>query len=126
MTALSTLESVGPDAAPTPSAWKGEMLVGVSGHFSAAHKDTLTGDVHGHTWLVTAWFSQPGRSDARCHKAALDAVIALWDHKLLPDKMAWGEDIACAVATLANVVEVEISRPAEGLHTRFRPTPATT
>lgn len=98
----------------------GEVLTGVSGHFSAAHRDQETGEIHGHTWLVTAWFKTPHRSDARCLKAALDAMLTVWDHTLLPDDLVWGEDIARAIGVLANVVEVEVSRPTEGFHARWR------
>jgi 6-pyruvoyl-tetrahydropterin synthase len=98
-----------------PTTLRGEILIGVSGHFSAAHRDQLTGQIHGHTWQVRAWFKPPCRSDARCLKVALDAVLATLDHRLLPDELAWGEDIARVVATLANVVAVEVDRPAEGI-----------
>ena len=42
-----------------------------------------------------------------------------WDHKTLPDDMNWGEDIARAVGTLANCVEVEVRRPLERFYARF-------
>lgn len=98
----------------------GHILIGVSGHFSAAHRDQETGEIHGHTWHVLAKFEPPNRVDSRCYKAALNALLALWDHKILPDELAWGEDIARAVGTLANCVEVEISRPAEGFYAWWR------
>lgn len=120
MTQGSTSAIDGPAGVPMPTSSNGEVLTGVSGHFSAAHRDQETGEIHGHTWLVTAWFKAPCRSDARCHKAALDAILTLWDHKLLPDELAWGEDIARAVSTLANVVEVVVSRPTEGFYARWR------
>lgn len=120
MTLPSTSEIAGQAGVPTPTGLKGETLIGVSGHFSAAHRDTLTGKIHGHTWLVKAWFKTPYRSDLRCHKAALDALLATLDHTLLPDEMAWGEDIIPVIATLANVVAVEVDRPAEGFFIRWR------
>lgn len=75
--------------------------------------------MHGHTWKVTAWFKNDCRFDARCQQSALRTLLAEWDHSLLPDNLAWGEDIARAVAILCGVVEVEVSREAEGLHARW-------
>jgi 6-pyruvoyl-tetrahydropterin synthase len=93
-----------------------KFRIGVSGHFSAAHRDQITGEIHGHTWHVLAKFETPTRVDSICYRAALNAMLAAWDHTLLPDTLAWGEDIAAAVGKLANCVEVEVSRPAEGFY----------
>lgn len=93
---------------------------GVSAVFSAAHRSP-EGELHGHSYLVTAWFSNDDRRDARCMKAALGALLTAWDHKELPDNLTWGEDIARAVGTLANCVEVIVSRPLEGFYARWRP-----
>jgi len=95
----------------------GRVLTGVSGHFSAAHKGA-DGSIHGHTWQVMAWFETPTRCDAICHKAALDGLLGHWDHSILPDELAWGEDIARTVGKLVNCVEVIVSRPLDGLHAR--------
>ena len=95
------------------------ILTGVSGHFCAAHRDDA-GRLHGHTWKVRAWFKCPSPADAACHKVALGAVLAQWDHTDLSDRgMMWGEDIARAVGTLVNCVEVEVSREAEGYYARW-------
>lgn len=107
-----------------PPRRRGSVLTGVSGHFSAAHHgpegDPLRqSGIHGHTWVVTAWFRSDRGSDARCFKAALDSLLKLWDHSLMPPELAWGEDIARAVGTLANCVEVTVSREAEGFHARW-------
>jgi 6-pyruvoyl-tetrahydropterin synthase len=87
------------------------VLTGVSAHFSAAHyapplpgSKEDEGRLHGHTWLVTAWFRNDDKADARLFKVALEQVLKLWDHKVLPDELAWGEDIARAVGTLNNCV----------------------
>lgn len=99
------------------------IRTGVTASFSAAHRlpgDALgQGEMHGHSYQVTAWFSNEDRRDARCMMAALKAMLAVWDHKVLPDDMSWGEDIARAVGCLANCVEVEVSRPLEGFHARW-------
>lgn len=97
----------------------GEMLTGVSGHFSATHKSP-EGQWHGHTWYVTIWFRNKHRSDARVMQASLNTMLARYDHSELPEHLAWGEDIARELGSLANCVEVEVSRPAEGIHARWK------
>ena len=101
----------------TPLNMTERVLTGASGHFSAAHNGP--DGLHGHTWEVRAWFECSHRSDAICAKAALDAILKQWDHTTLADELAWGEDIARAVGTLANCVEVEVSRPLEGFHAKW-------
>src|SRR4028118_1573933 len=127
MTAISTpsLETAGVAGERMQTPWSGGvMLSGVTGHFSAAHHppkaDPLGQQgIHGHTWQVTAWFRNDCRSDVRIPKAALDALLRQWDHKLLPENLSWGEDLAYAIGRLANCVEVEVSRPLEGFHARW-------
>lgn len=101
------------------------MLTGISGHFSATHKSP-EGQWHGHTWHVTAWFRNQHRLDARVLQAAFNAMLARYDHSELPEHLAWGEDIAREIGALANCVEVEVSRPAEGIHARWKWTTPTT
>lgn len=104
----------------SPSNWDcGEMLTGISGHFSATHKSP-EGQWHGHTWHVKAWFRNQHRLDARVMEAALNTMLARYDHSELPESLAWGEDIAREIATLVNCVEVEVSRPAEGIHAKWK------
>ena len=97
----------------------GEMLTGVAGHFSATHKSP-EGKWHGHTWYVKAWFRNKHRLDARVMQASLNTMLARYDHSELPDNLAWGEDIAREIATLVNCVEVEVSRPAEGIYANWK------
>jgi hypothetical protein len=97
----------------------GEMLTGVSGHFSATHKSP-EGQWHGHTWYVKIWFRNKHRSDARVMQASLNTMLKRYDHSELPEHLAWGEDIARELGSLANCVEVEVSRPAEGIHARWK------
>lgn len=106
------------------------ILTGVTANFCAAHRlpdDVLgQGEVHGHSYQVTAWFTNEDHRDARCMMAALKGLLAAWDHKILPPELSWGEDIARAVGMLAGCVEVEVSRPLEGFHARWlTPTPET-
>ena len=97
----------------------GEMLTGVSGHFSATHKSP-EGKWHGHTWYVKAWFRNKHRLDARVMQASLNTMLARYDHSELPSNLEWGEDIAREIATLVNCVEVEVSRPAEGIYAKWK------
>lgn len=50
----------------------------------------------------------------------LDTMLRRLDHSELPDHLAWGEDIARYIAVLAGCQEVEISRPAERMHARWK------
>ena len=102
------------------SSWDcGEMLTGVSGHFSATHKSP-EGKWHGHTWYIKAWFRNKHRLDARLMQASLNTMLARYDHSELPENLAWGEDIAREIATIVNCVEVEVSRPAEGIYAKWK------
>lgn len=97
----------------------GEMLTGISGHFSATHKSP-EGQWHGHTWYVKAWFRNKHRLDARVMQASLNTMLARYDHSELPENLAWGEDIAREIGSLINCVEVEVSRPAEGIYAKWK------
>ena len=97
----------------------GEMLTGVSGHFSATHKSP-EGKWHGHTWYVKAWFRNKHRSDARVMQASLNQMLKRYDHSELAENLEWGEDIAREIGSLINCVEVEVSRPAEGIYAKWK------
>lgn len=97
----------------------GEMLTGVSGHFSATHKSP-EGKWHGHTWYVKAWFRNQHRLDARVMQASLNQMLKQYDHSELPEHLEWGEDIAREIGSLINCVEVEVSRPAEGIYAKWK------
>lgn len=103
-----------------PTNWDcGEMLTGVSGHFSATHKSP-EGKWHGHTWYVKAWFRNKHRLDARVMQASLNQMLKRYDHSELPENLEWGEDIAREIGSLINCVEVEVSRPAEGIYAKWK------
>lgn len=92
-------------------------LTGVGGIVSAAHR-ARDGRLHGHTWEILAWF--PAGRNAVDLKAALDSVLAAWDHGELPDALAWGEDLASAIGgALAGCVQVDVARPAERIFARW-------
>lgn len=94
------------------------LLTGVGATFCASHMSP-EGEMHGHSYEVVAWFTFDQRQDARVRKAALERVVSAWDHKVLPADMAWGEDLARAVGTLAGCVEVEVRRPLERFYARW-------
>lgn len=89
---------------------------GVGGYFCAAHRDRLSGRVHGHTWDVVAWFAT---GDAEERKAELATVLATLDHSELPAGLAWSESIAAHIlAQLGDCTEVLVSRPSERMFAR--------
>lgn len=92
---------------------------GVSGHFSAAHREPGKGWFHGHSWTVKAWFEFDG-TDARLRQTQLRNVLRRFDHKELPPELAQGEMMAEAIGEeLRGCIEVEVSREAEGLFARW-------
>lgn len=99
------------------------ILTGVSGILSCAHEpvnaDIFGGELHGHSYEVVAWFENPNGADVRAYQASLKALLALWDHKVLPVELSTGEALAAAVGTLANCVAVEVRRPLERIYARW-------
>lgn len=93
----------------------GLITIGVQGKFTASHV-CVEGVPHPHTWDVLAEFAVAPRTDARCYRAALDALLASWDGKQLPPELDWSEDIARAVHTLCNCVRVHVWRDDERIH----------
>ena len=94
---------------------------GVSLPLSAAHRDLDTGQMHGHTWLVTAWWPrEPGQRprDVRHLRAMLQDELAALDHTVLPDHVAWAEDLAEYLLGVLGCSTVEVSRPLEGLYAK--------
>ncbi len=94
------------------------VTISAVGKFTATHV-CAESVPHGHTWHVKAWFSVAPRTDARCYLAALDALLASWDGKALPEHVEWNEDIAAAVGTLCNCTSVEVWRDAERIGARW-------
>lgn len=85
-------------------------LTGVGGHFCAAHRDRASGALHGHTWEVEAWFDD---GDARDRGTQLASTLANLDHSELPDRLAYGEQIAEHLLALLGAQKVLVRRPAE-------------
>jgi 6-pyruvoyl-tetrahydropterin synthase len=93
------------------------VISGVSGHFCASHRCPDTGNLHGHTWSVMVKFRFREGFDAARAKRNLDAYLSEWDHSILPDELASGEQLAQAIGTsFVDCIEVQISRPMEGIY----------
>ena len=98
---------------------RGRTLTGVKSYLSAAHRCRDNGTIHGHTWEIIVWFNNQPRRDARILKQQIEDVLSQWDHGILPDELAWAEDICLYISMIEDVVAVEISRPHEGLLARW-------
>lgn len=94
------------------------VLTGARVTLEAQHRDRISGNVHGHTWLITAWVRSGG--NAQYLQAELSKWSCQYEGKCLPDRIAWGEDMAADVARHLRgehwePVRVSISREKEGL-----------
>jgi hypothetical protein len=83
------------------------IIMGVRGRFTASHV-CMEAEPHEHPYEVEAKFAVAHRTDMRCHRAALQHVLAGWHGKRLSPQLEWAEDIARAVYTLCNCVAVEV------------------
>lgn len=93
------------------------IRVGVTGTISAAHRDE-NGWLHGHSWVIRAWF--PEGEDAEWLRMKLHKVLDLFDHKELLYELARSEGLVEAIAEqLPTAVEIEASRPVEGIYIRW-------
>lgn len=104
------------------------VLTGVGWHFCAAHRDRMTGQLHGHTYEVIAWHECEHENDAVILQTHLKGVVSsLLDHKELPPELARAEDMAAVILKLSpkSCVEVEIRRSAERLYAKARAEVAT-
>ena len=90
-----------------------KVLTGAGSFFCAAHKDA-EGNLHGHTWEVTAWWF--GAPDVVKKQATLNAALKEFDHTVLDNSIAWGEKLGQELIRKLNCQKVEISRPLERLY----------
>jgi hypothetical protein len=88
------------------------ILTGAEAVLSAAHR-SREGVLHGHTWTIRAWWT--GEPDAVQKQAELRKYLAVFDHTVLADGIAWGEHLGRAILLGMGCERVEVSRPAEGL-----------
>ena len=94
-------------------------LTGVSATISAAHY-SRDGNLHGHTWQVVVWFNHTPDLDAEHLNHQVRAYVnANFDHGLLPDELAWGEDLAERIGTDLHAIAVDVSRPLEGIFAKW-------
>lgn len=92
-------------------------LTGAGAILCAAHQGR-DGRMHGHTWEVVAWVND-GR-DALALQEYLNAVLVDYNHRTLPDNLAWGENLAARIGKqIRGCVAVDVSRPAERLFARW-------
>ncbi len=78
----------------------------------------MTGQIHGHTWEVIAWFSSENAPDAIILQTKLKMLLAAWDHTVLKPELARAEDMAAAIHHLLGCVSVDVFRPSEKLYAR--------
>lgn len=103
----------------TPS--KAETLTGVGALLEAQHR-SRSGDVHGHTWDIMAWFSFDGH-DALGARRELEQILAPHQGKCLPDAIAWAENLAPWIAgqfEYRQPVCVTVARPDVRLFAQWR------
>jgi 6-pyruvoyl-tetrahydropterin synthase len=102
-------------------------LTGVSRTLNASHRDQATGQVHGHTWEIKAWFIYNG-TDVAVRKYQLDEAVRGYEHTCLPDSVAWGERLAESICRAINAdyeknrpcAAVEVNRPMDGVFARWQ------
>ena len=104
-------ETEGQAVAPTPTGLK--VWTGAQSVICAAHR-SKDGNVHGHTWVVRAWW--PKGPDASEKQQILRSYLSIFDHTLLADELAWGEALAESICLGLDAHRVEVSRPHEGLY----------
>jgi 6-pyruvoyl-tetrahydropterin synthase len=95
-------------------------LTGVSGVISAAHY-SRDGVLHGHTWQVIVWWRAYGDAivSADQRKRILTEYLSRFDHSVLPEELAWGEDLAERIGFDTHATAVDVSRPLEGIYAKW-------
>ena len=93
------------------------ILIGVRCVVSAAHRNP-EGQLHGHSWHVTAWF--PAGDDALVLQDRLRRACEPFDHADLCHDLARSEALAEAIAdALPDAVQIDADRPLEGIFVRY-------
>lgn len=95
-------------------------LTGVSGVISAAHY-SRDGKLHGHTWQVVVWWLAESSTiiSADTRKRLMAEYLERFDHKILPNELAWGEDLAEQIGLDLAAISVDVSRPLEGVYAKW-------
>lgn len=92
-----------------------KSLTGVGAILSAAHR-SKEGNLHGHTWEITAWWE--AGEDAQHLQQQLIKYLSVFDHQVLGDDVAWGEALGKAITLGLGCVEVEVRRPLERIYAK--------
>jgi 6-pyruvoyl-tetrahydropterin synthase len=95
-------------------------MTGVSGVISAAHY-SRDGKLHGHTWQVVVWHHANGDVilDAERRKRMLTDYLLQFDHNVIDDEYAWGEDLAEKIGFDLLAAAVDVTRPLEGIYAKW-------
>ena len=95
-------------------------MTGVSGIISAAHHGS-DGVLHGHTWQVIVWWHANGDIilTADRKKRYLFEYLKRYDHNVLPEELAWGENLAEKIGHDMRAAAVDVSRPLEGIFAKW-------
>lgn len=86
---------------------------GVTVMLKAEHRSE-GGHIHPHEWEVTAIWN--GKRDALVAKWRLSSWLSVYEGKCLPDRLAWGENLAAEILRDLECSRVEIRRHAEGIY----------
>lgn len=89
----------------------GRCLNGVRAVFSSSH-NSPEGDDHGHDYEVWAYFGEG--EDARQLRRELVAKLEDFDHRRLPDGLAWDNQLARHIGLHVGAVRVRVCRPVIG------------
>lgn len=89
----------------------GAVLSWAEHPISAAHRGD-DGAMHGHTWIVRAYWEYEGESIVDL-STMLERVCRKLDHTVLPEHLRRAEDMAGYIGDLVGAVRVEIRRDAE-------------
>jgi hypothetical protein len=95
-----------------------QITTWVDGWYCGAHRDPLTGQLHGHTWRVRAHFDATQRRDARVLKTTLEHILRGFDHAELAEETATAEGMASTLLHLLGglpCVRVDVWREPEGM-----------
>lgn len=95
-------------------------MTGVSGVISAAHY-SRDGKLHGHTWQVIVWHHANGDViiDAERRKRMLSDYLSQFDHNVIGNEYAWGEDLAEKIGLDLRAAAVDVTRPLEGIYAKW-------
>jgi hypothetical protein len=90
-----------------------KTLTGAGAIVCAAHR-SKDGELHGHTWEVTAWWDDEPNAVQRQNE--LQNYLKIFDHGVLGDDLAWAEALGKAIVMGLDCCRVDISRPLERLY----------